>query len=77
MYFAALRELVGQAEETLELPAGVRTVEDFASYLQQARPILAGKLASVRIALDESFALSEDLLGSAETIALIPPVSGG
>jgi molybdopterin converting factor subunit 1 len=77
LYFAALRELVGQAEETLELPAEVRTVREFAEYLPRVRPALAGKLASVRIAVDETFALDGDSLGEAQTIALIPPVSGG
>lgn len=77
LYFAALRDLVGLAEEALELPNEVRTVHDFASYLQRQRPALDGKLASVRVALDETFAADSDALGEARTIALIPPVSGG
>jgi molybdopterin converting factor small subunit len=38
---------------------------------------LAGRLTSVRVAVDEEFAdKSRELLGG-EVVALIPPVSGG
>lgn len=77
LYFAALRELAGCEEEPLELPAEVRTVRDFVRYLEQARPALAGKMVSVRVALDESFANDSDPLHDARVIALIPPVAGG
>jgi molybdopterin synthase sulfur carrier subunit len=77
LYFAALRELVGREEESLELPRGVRTVRDFVSYLERERPALAGKMASVRVALDETFANDSDALAGAQVIALIPPVAGG
>ena len=77
LYFAALRELIGQSEERLALPAGVQTVRDFIRFIESERPILAGKLASVRVALDEAFAKDSDALSGARVIALIPPVSGG
>lgn len=77
LYFAGLRDLVGKAEEQLELPAEVCTVRDFISYLQRVRPALAGKMASVRVALDETFANDSDALQGAQVIALIPPVAGG
>jgi molybdopterin converting factor subunit 1 len=77
LYFAALRELVGRAEEPLELPAEVVTVRDFVRYLEQERPALAGKMASVRVALDETFAHDSDALYGVAVIALIPPVAGG
>ena len=77
LYFAALRELVGRAEEPLELPGDVLTVSDFVRYLERARPALAGKMASVRVALDETFANDSDGLQGVQVIALIPPVAGG
>jgi sulfur-carrier protein len=77
LYFAALADLMGRAEEPLELPADVRTVRDFIRYLERARPALAGKMSSVRIALDETFASDSDALADAHVIALIPPVAGG
>ena len=77
LYFAALRDLLGLSEETLEIPEHVRTVGAFVLYLQQARPALSGKMASVRVALDEAFAGDSELLDGVHTIALIPPVAGG
>jgi molybdopterin synthase sulfur carrier subunit len=77
LYFAALRELTGRAEEQLELPEGVRTVRDFVQFLERTRPALSGKMAAVRVALDESFANDSDALEAARVIALIPPVAGG
>ena len=77
LYFAALADLTGITEEPLELPGSVRTVRDFVDHLQRVRPALHGKMASVRIALDEEFAQDSDLLENARVIALIPPVAGG
>jgi len=77
LYFAALRDLVGCNEEHLELPEDARTVHDFVLFIQRARPMLAGKLASVRVAVDEAFANDSDALHGARVIALIPPVAGG
>jgi len=77
LYFAALRDLLGLSEEPLELPEGVRTVSEFVQHLQRVRPALRGKMASVRVALDETFARDSELLAGVRTIALIPPVAGG
>jgi molybdopterin converting factor small subunit len=55
----------------------VATVADLLAHLQRLRPALAGKLASVRVALDEAFAKDSDALAGARVIALIPPVAGG
>ncbi len=77
LYFAALRELVGVDEERIMLPGEVLTVRDLARHLQNIHPTLAGKLVSVRIALDEAFANDSDSLSDASVAALIPPVAGG
>ncbi|MEO8906010.1 MAG: molybdopterin converting factor subunit 1 [Polyangiaceae bacterium] len=77
LYFAALRDLTGVSEEQLELPTEVRLVRDLLEHLQRFRPALAGKLASVRVALDEDFATDSQALAGARVIALIPPVAGG
>jgi sulfur-carrier protein len=77
LYFAALRDLLGLNEEAVELPTEVRTVRDFVLHLEQIRPNLRGKMASVRVALDEVFAEQSELLNGVQTIALIPPVAGG
>jgi molybdopterin synthase sulfur carrier subunit len=68
---------VGRAEELVEVPEGVLTVGDLVRFLERTHPALAGKMASVRVALDEAFASDSDALQNVQVIALIPPVAGG
>lgn len=75
LYFAAVRELVGTGEERVDFAGG--TVADLATFLQQHRPALAGRLGSVRFARNEEFAHSGDAVTDGDVIALIPPVAGG
>ena len=77
LYFAAVRDLVGVAEEERELPAAVATVGAFAEWIQRARPELEGRLGSVRIARNEEFATYDEPVCDGDTLALIPPVAGG
>jgi sulfur-carrier protein len=77
LYFAAVRELVGRDEETLELPADVTTVGALAAHLQHTHEPLAGRLASVRFARNEEFARADDALADGDDVAVIPPVAGG
>jgi len=77
LYFAAVRDLAGCEEEALELPAEVRDVGGFAHWLERARPELAGRLGSVRVARNEAFASPKEPLAEGDTLALIPPVAGG
>ena len=77
LYFAALRELAGTGEESVHLPSLPASVEGLLRVLEGRHPALAGRLQSVRVAVDEEFAeLSRNLHGG-EVVALIPPVSGG
>ena len=77
LYFAAVREIVGRDEEDVELPESVLTVASFVSWLEGARSVLAGRLASVRIARNECFARADEQLAEGDVLALIPPVAGG
>jgi molybdopterin converting factor subunit 1 len=78
LYFAALRDLAGVAEESVALPGGDRVdVGALLTAIEQAHEALRGRLGSVRVAVNEEFApLSTPLVGG-EVVALIPPVSGG
>ena len=77
LYFAALRDLTARSEEWLELPAGVDSVGQALLHLEQVRPELRGRLGSVRAALNETFVDPEQGINDGDTLALIPPVSGG
>ncbi len=77
LYFAAIADLVGSREETLTLPADVRDVRELYPYLELRHPALAGRLAGVRCAVNEGFVDAAHGLANGDTVALIPPVSGG
>jgi len=77
LYFAALRELAGTQEETLELTEGIRTIGELRAHLEKQHPSLRGHLLRVRFARNEAFAAEDVELRGGDTIALIPPVAGG
>lgn len=77
LYFAALRDLAGRAEEAHTLPAAVATVGALTDHLCATRPWLAERRAHVRVARNEAFAEPDESLRDGDVIALIPPVAGG
>ena len=77
LFFAAVRELVGQDEVKLQLPADVCTVQQLASWLEVRFPELQGRMKSVRLARNEAFADPKEALAEGDVVALIPPVAGG
>jgi molybdopterin converting factor subunit 1 len=77
LYFAAVREIVGRDDEHADLPADVRNVAAFAAWLERTHPGLAGRMGSIRVARNEAFASSSDVLAEGDVLALIPPVAGG
>jgi molybdopterin synthase sulfur carrier subunit len=77
LYFAGLRELLGISQETISDARGPLSVLAFAALLGQRHTVLVPRLASVRFAVNESFVNASDLIQDGDTVALIPPVSGG
>jgi molybdopterin synthase catalytic subunit len=76
LLFASMRDLAGTDRLQLELPEGA-TVAAAAAALAERRPQLRAGLGAVRFAVDEEFAPGERVLRPGQTLALIPPVSGG
>jgi molybdopterin converting factor subunit 1 len=77
LYFAAIRDLVGKSQETMELSPDVTTVGALRVHLEHAVPALAGRLDAVRWAKNEVFVGIEATLDEGDVVALIPPVAGG
>jgi molybdopterin synthase sulfur carrier subunit len=80
LYFAWVRERIGKTEETVDLPAGVRTVSDLVGWLAARGEEYAHAFENpkvIRAALDRAHVKPEAALGGAREIAFFPPMTGG
>lgn len=80
LYFAWVRERVGIEAEDIELPEGVRTVADLATFLGARGEGYAHAFENprvVRAALDRRHARPETPLGGTREVAFFPPMTGG
>jgi sulfur-carrier protein len=80
VYFAWVRERVGKPEESVTLPAGVRTVADLIAWLttrgeEYAHAFENGPL--IRAALDRTHVKHDSAVAGAREIAFFPPMTGG
>jgi sulfur-carrier protein len=79
-YFAWVRERVGKAEETIEPPASVRTVEDLVAWLTRRGETYAYAFERprvIRAAIDHAHVKPETAIAGAREIAFFPPMTGG
>jgi molybdopterin synthase sulfur carrier subunit len=79
-YFAWVRERVGISEETIELPADIRTVDDLMGWLSQRGEPYAHAFERpkvIRAAIDHAHVKSDSMIAGAREIAFFPPMTGG
>jgi molybdopterin synthase sulfur carrier subunit len=80
LYFAWLRERVGLAEETIDLPAGVATIGALVAWLRTRNGRYAAAFAEaavIRCAVNQEFASDTTELAPGDEVAFFPPVTGG
>ena len=80
LYFAWLRQRVGMAEETVEVPDDVTTVGALLAWLRQRSDAHATALADlsvVRVAVNQEYARDDDPVADGDEVALFTPVTGG
>ena len=80
LYFAALRERVGRAEENVEVPADVRTVAELRRWLATRGDPWSTAFAEtrrIRAAIDQTMADEGVPLREDAEVAFFPPVTGG
>ncbi len=80
VYFAWVRERVGQAEEDVALPAGIATVADLVAWLKTRGEGYAHAFENervIRVAIDQSHVKPEAAIVGAREIAFFPPMTGG
>jgi sulfur-carrier protein len=79
-YFAWVRERIGKAEETVEPPADVRTVEELIAWLSnrgEAYAYAFEKPKVIRAAIDHAHVRTDAMIAGAREIAFFPPMTGG
>ena len=74
--FAGLAEHLGWREHALDLPEG-STAAVALDTLAAAHPPIADMRSSLALAINEAYAPPMRTLADGDTLALIPPVSGG
>ncbi len=80
LYFAWVRERIGEAEETVTLPGHVVTVADLVAWLSARGGGYAEAMAAperLRAAIDQNFVGLDAAIGRAREVAIFPPVTGG
>jgi sulfur-carrier protein len=79
-YFAWVRERIGKAEETIDPPANVRTVDELITWLSGRGDGYAyafEKPKVIRTAIDHAHVKPEAAIAGAREIAFFPPMTGG
>ncbi len=79
-YFARVREQLGLAQETVDLPAHIRSVAELRAWLISRGGVWAETLAygkALRIAYRQQMCEEDTLISEGEEVAFFPPVTGG
>lgn len=80
LYFAWVREKVGLAEESVELPEHLETVSDLVGWVRSRGPEYAAAFERhdvIRAAIDQRHVRPSASIRGAREIAFFPPVTGG
>jgi len=78
MYFAWIRERIGEPSEVVETSAN--TVADLVSELREREErydLAFSDLSAVRVAVDQTLAQLDTPLSGAREVAFFPPMTGG
>jgi sulfur-carrier protein len=79
-YFAWVRERIGKAEETVEPPPSVQTIEELIGWLAAPGETYAHAFETprvIRAAIDHAHVKPDTAIAGAREIAFFPPMTGG
>jgi len=79
-YFAWVRERIGKAEETIDPPAHVKTVDQLIAWLAARGETYAYAFETprvIRAAIDQAHVQQDAAIAGAREIAFFPPMTGG
>ena len=77
LYFASLKEALGMASESVELPAGVATVGALRDWLVGRGREKLASAKNLRCAVNQDMAGLDAPVREGDEIAFFPPVTGG
>ena len=80
LYFAWLRQKIGKAEESLDVPAHVKEVGQLLDWLESLGPNYATALKerrAVKVAVNQDYVGLTHPVKAGDEVALFPPVTGG
>ena len=77
LFFATLRDLIGEKQMTLEVADSPITVEQLRHELAARYPAAADHLGIALAAVNEEFAFDHQAIHEGDEVAFFPPVSGG
>ncbi|MBA3903630.1 MAG: molybdopterin converting factor subunit 1 [Rhodocyclaceae bacterium] len=79
LYFASLREALGQASENIALPAQVANVGQLQAHLAARGETweALSKTKNLRVAVNQQMAAMDAPLKDGDEVAFFPPVTGG
>ena len=80
IYFAWVRERIGKAEESVDLPETVKTVKELLAWLKERGDGYAEALKHpnvIRVAINQEHVEHSETIAEADEIALFPPMTGG
>ncbi len=76
LYFSSIKDKLKKKEDVLDISENT-TLEDVISLLKEKYPEIAESLDKSMFAVNEEYADKDKILKEGDTVAVIPPVSGG
>lgn len=80
LFFAALREQIGQESLSVTIPAGGVSVTALRQGMEQANPAIARALAEqprLRVAINQTLSTFDHAVKPGDEVAFFPPMTGG
>ena len=77
LFFATIRDLVGQKRLAVELDDSNNTVNHLRQELMNRYPAVTDNIKIALAAINEEFAFNDDKIKDGDEVAFFPPVSGG
>ncbi len=76
LYFSSIKDKLKKSSEQINIPEGA-TLKDLIKLLKEKYPEIQENLDKAMFAINEEYAEKDTVLKDGDTVAVIPPVSGG